>query len=75
MGPHGGFFELEQADPVVGGVDEPGPKGEAEVGDALGGAQLGQVLDLDAALAELGDLAGKRRATPRSVANNITSTG
>src|SRR4029453_13570 len=48
-----GLFELEQAEPVVVGVDEPGRQGEAEVGDAVDGAQLGEVLDLDAAGAQL----------------------
>src|SRR4029450_6996080 len=49
------LLELEQADPVVVGVDEPGGQGEAEVGDALHGAQLGEVLDRDTALVEVGD--------------------
>src|SRR5215472_1676985 len=58
-GPHAGIVELEQADPVVVRVHEPGRQREPEVGDAVDGAQLGEFLDLDAAGPQPGDLAGQ----------------
>ena len=59
VGPYTGIFELEQADPVVMGVDEPGRQREPEVGHPVDGAQLGEVLDGDAPGPQLGDLAGQ----------------
>src|SRR5262245_33402735 len=53
-----GLFQLEEADGVVVGVGEPGGECEADVGDAVHGAQLGQVLDGDAARPQAGDFAG-----------------
>src|SRR5262249_5488553 len=44
------LFKPEEAERVVVRVGEPGREREPDVGDAAGGAQLGQVLDRDAAL-------------------------
>jgi hypothetical protein len=62
VGPGAGVFELEQADPVVVGVDEPGGQREAEVGDAVDGAQPGQLPDRDAAGPRVNRVQARRSA-------------
>jgi hypothetical protein len=56
----------------VVGVGEPGGEREPDVGDAVDGIQAGEILDLDAARPELGDLysppappAGRKTSSPR----------
>src|SRR5262249_58061624 len=52
------LLELEETDGVVVRVGEPGREREPDVGDAIDGAQLGEVLDLHAPRPQLRDLAG-----------------
>jgi hypothetical protein len=63
------------ADRVVVGVGEPGGEGEPDVGDAVDGAQLGQVLDLDAARPELGDLGGDVVHVPGGLGRLVGGAG
>src|SRR5262249_36116014 len=53
------LFGLEEAERVVVGVGDPGSECEPNVGYAAGGAELGQVLDADAARPELGNRGGE----------------
>jgi hypothetical protein len=52
-------LSLEQADRVVVGVDEPGGKGEPEVGDAVDHLETRYLLEFAPSRAQLGGLGGK----------------
>src|SRR5215207_3315935 len=58
------LLELEQTDPVVVGVGEPGPQREADVGHTVDGAQLGKLLELDAPRAEWRRRRGRSSPAP-----------
>jgi hypothetical protein len=73
--PDAGVLELEQPDPVVVRVDEPGRQREADVGDAVDGAQLGQVLELDASGPQPGDLAGQVLHPPGRLGHRLAGPG
>jgi hypothetical protein len=66
---------LEQAEPVVVRVDEPGRQREPDIGHAVDGAQLGEVLDLDAACPQLGDLGGEVVHAPAGLGGLIGGPG
>src|SRR5215510_8299961 len=69
------LFELEEAERVVVGVGEPGSEGEPNVGYAAGGAELGQVLDVDAARPELGNLGGEVGHPPAGLGRRVGGAG
>src|SRR5262249_58972076 len=69
------LFELEEAERVVVGVGEPGSECEPNVGYAAGGAELGQILDVDAARPEPGDLGGEGGHPPAGPGRRIGGAG
>src|SRR5215468_8373553 len=69
------LFELEEAERVVVGVGEPGSEREPNVGYAAGGAELGQVLDVDAARPELGNLGGEVGHPPAGLGRRVGGAG
>jgi hypothetical protein len=60
-----GVLELEEADRVAIGIDEPGRKREADVGDAVDHLETRYLLECDPARAQLGRLGGEIIDPPR----------
>src|SRR5215475_4829861 len=69
------LFELEEADRVLVRVGEPGREREPDVGDAVNGVQIREILDLGAPRPEFGDLAGDAVHAPGGLGGAVGRAG